>query len=246
MNHPQQPREYDAVLGGNSPSPEGAAVLGGIEGVKLRLQNPDAKVRTAALEQALNYGEQGLDLVIVCLNDESIEVQLKAYSLLVSWNKKHEIPNLGLLDKIGKLIFKPPINENGEQRLIGKVNQALIDSDAHFSLGSIIKLTQLVDDLTVKKLRIVTEKLKTQDQKTLENLQVHEESVKQKIRRAEDLISSFIEAKRSLIEQQKRLEEADRSLIEAQKRLEEAFSVHWDKAQRLKQEYQEWLDNEEG
>ncbi|MDB9487255.1 hypothetical protein PN492_11970 [Dolichospermum circinale CS-537/01] len=31
MNNPQQPREYDAVLGGNSLSIEGAAVLGGIE-----------------------------------------------------------------------------------------------------------------------------------------------------------------------------------------------------------------------
>jgi formylglycine-generating enzyme required for sulfatase activity len=82
MNHPQQPREYDAVLGGNSPSLEGAAVLGGIEGVKLRLQNPDAKVRIAALEQALNYGEQGLDLVIAGLKDESVELQFQAYSLL--------------------------------------------------------------------------------------------------------------------------------------------------------------------
>jgi len=82
MNNPQQPREYDAVLGGNSPSLEGAAVLGGIEGVKLRLQNPDVKVRIAALEQALNYGEQGLDLVIARLKDESVELQLQAYSLL--------------------------------------------------------------------------------------------------------------------------------------------------------------------
>ena len=82
MNNPQQPREYDAVLGGNSPSLEGAAVLGGIEGVKLRLQNPDAKVRIAALQQALNYGEQGLDLVIAGLNDESVELQLQAYLLL--------------------------------------------------------------------------------------------------------------------------------------------------------------------
>ncbi|MFN5952825.1 MAG: formylglycine-generating enzyme family protein [Dolichospermum sp.] len=82
MNHPQQPREYDAVLGGNSPSLEGAAVLGGIEGVKLRLQNPDSKVRIAALEQALNYGEQGLDLVIARLKDESVELQLQAYLLL--------------------------------------------------------------------------------------------------------------------------------------------------------------------
>jgi formylglycine-generating enzyme required for sulfatase activity len=84
MNHPQQPREYDAVLGGNSPSPEGAAVLGGIEGVKLRLQNPEAKVRIAALQQALNYGEQGLDLVIAGLKDESVEVQIQTYHILNS------------------------------------------------------------------------------------------------------------------------------------------------------------------
>lgn len=84
MNNPQQPREYDAVLGGNSPSLEGAAVLGGIEGVKLRLQNPDAKVRIAALEQAVNYGEQGLDLVIAGLKDESWDIQNAAYLILNS------------------------------------------------------------------------------------------------------------------------------------------------------------------
>ena len=84
MNNPQQPREYDAVLGGNSPLLEGAAVLGGIEGVKLRLQNPDAKVRIAALQQALNYGEQGLDLVIAGLKDESWDVQNTAYLILNS------------------------------------------------------------------------------------------------------------------------------------------------------------------
>lgn len=84
MNNPQQPREYDAVLGGNSPSLESAAVLGGIEGVKLRLQNPDVKVRITALEQALNYGEQGLDLVIAGLKDESWDVQNTAYLILNS------------------------------------------------------------------------------------------------------------------------------------------------------------------
>ena len=84
MNNPQQPREYDAVLGGNSPSLEGAAVLGGIEGVKLRLQNPDTKVRIAALEQSLNYGEQGLDLVIASLKDESWDIQNAAYLILNS------------------------------------------------------------------------------------------------------------------------------------------------------------------
>ncbi|QYX31177.1 SUMF1/EgtB/PvdO family nonheme iron enzyme [Sphaerospermopsis torques-reginae] len=84
MNNPQQPGKYDAVLGGNSPSIEGAAVLGGIEGVKLRLQNPDAKVRIAALEQALNYGEQGLDLVIAGLKDKSWDIQNAAYLILNS------------------------------------------------------------------------------------------------------------------------------------------------------------------
>jgi formylglycine-generating enzyme required for sulfatase activity len=84
MNNPQQPREYDAVLGGNSLSLEGAAVIGGIEGVKLRLQNPDSKVRIAALEQALNYGEQGLDLVIAGLKDESWDIQNAAYLILNS------------------------------------------------------------------------------------------------------------------------------------------------------------------
>ena len=82
MNNPQQPGKYDAVLGGNSPSLEGAAVLGGIEGVKLRLKNQNSNVRIAALEQALNYGEQGLDLVIEGLNDESLEVEKTAYFLL--------------------------------------------------------------------------------------------------------------------------------------------------------------------
>jgi formylglycine-generating enzyme required for sulfatase activity len=72
------------VLGGNSPSLEGAAVLGGIEGVKLRLQNPDAKVRIAALHQALNYGEQGLDLVIAGLKDKSWDIQNAAYLILNS------------------------------------------------------------------------------------------------------------------------------------------------------------------
>ncbi|WP_322744719.1 formylglycine-generating enzyme family protein [Cuspidothrix issatschenkoi] len=72
------------MLGGNSPSLEGAAVLGGIEGVKLRLQNPDSKVRIAALQQALNYGEQGLDLVIAGLNDQSWDIQNAAYLILYS------------------------------------------------------------------------------------------------------------------------------------------------------------------
>ncbi|MGM3309380.1 formylglycine-generating enzyme family protein [Anabaena sp. WFMT] len=84
-NNPQQPGEYDAVLGGNnSLSIENAAVLGGIEGVRLRLKNIDENVRVSAINEALNYGNQGLDLVIKCLKDKSVQVQIQAYYLLTA------------------------------------------------------------------------------------------------------------------------------------------------------------------
>ncbi|MGB3653499.1 MAG: hypothetical protein WBA41_20095 [Rivularia sp. (in: cyanobacteria)] len=37
MSDNQQPKPYDAILGGQNQPPEGAAVLGGIEGVKIRI-----------------------------------------------------------------------------------------------------------------------------------------------------------------------------------------------------------------
>ncbi len=82
MSDNQNPKPYDAVLGGKNPPPKHAAVLGGIEGVKLRLSNSNPQVRIKALQQALNYGEPGLDLVIKALEDESPQVQIKVYSLL--------------------------------------------------------------------------------------------------------------------------------------------------------------------
>jgi len=77
-----QPREYDAVLGGQNPPPLGAAVLGGISGVKSRLASPIVEVKIAALSEALKYGEAGLDLIIGALQDESMPMKFAAYSLL--------------------------------------------------------------------------------------------------------------------------------------------------------------------
>lgn len=77
-----QPREYDAVKGGQSQVPLGAAVLGGIPGVKSRLASPGVEVRIAALSEALKYGDAGLDLIIAALRDESMAVKFSAYSLL--------------------------------------------------------------------------------------------------------------------------------------------------------------------
>src|SRR4028119_2044050 len=85
-----QPREYDAVKGGESQVPLGAAVLGGIPGVKNRLASPIVEVKIATLPEALKYGDAGLDLIIGALRDESIQVKLAAYSLL----KDRDEPNI--------------------------------------------------------------------------------------------------------------------------------------------------------
>lgn len=81
-NNQNQPREFDAVLGGEAPPPVQGAVLGGIEGVKQRLASFLVKARIDAVNDALQYGDAGLDLVIAALNDESSLVQRSAYLLL--------------------------------------------------------------------------------------------------------------------------------------------------------------------
>jgi len=77
-----EPREYDAVRGGQNSIPVNAGVLGGIPGVKSRLASPIIEVRIAALSEALKYGEAGLDVIIQALHDESMQVKFAAYSLL--------------------------------------------------------------------------------------------------------------------------------------------------------------------
>ncbi|GJD23977.1 hypothetical protein RIVM261_089330 [Rivularia sp. IAM M-261] len=81
-NNQNQPREFDAVLGGETPPPTGGAVLGGVKGVKQRLASNVAEARVAALSEALNYGDAGLDLVINALQDVDRQVQRSAYLLL--------------------------------------------------------------------------------------------------------------------------------------------------------------------
>ena len=76
----RQPRPDDAVLGGAPVDLSSAAILGGIEGVKLSLQSGNESARLTALPKALNYGEAGLDLVINALEDP--DLKLKAYQLL--------------------------------------------------------------------------------------------------------------------------------------------------------------------
>ncbi|MBD2488203.1 STM4015 family protein [Aulosira sp. FACHB-615] len=81
-NNQNQPQDYDAVLGGQSPPPIDGVVLGGIEGIKRCLSNPVVNVRIAALSEALKYGDAGLDVLIQSLQDESRLVERFAYRLL--------------------------------------------------------------------------------------------------------------------------------------------------------------------
>ena len=70
-----QPRKYDVVLGGKAPPPLTGVVLGGIAGVKQRLQSKVVQHRIAALTEAVNYQDAGLELVIQALDDESQQVR---------------------------------------------------------------------------------------------------------------------------------------------------------------------------
>lgn len=81
-NNHNHPRDFDSVLGGNFPPPIDSVVLGGVEGIKRRLSNPVTQTRTAALLEALNYGEEGLNLVIQSLRDEYSVVRRLAYKML--------------------------------------------------------------------------------------------------------------------------------------------------------------------
>jgi formylglycine-generating enzyme required for sulfatase activity len=82
-----EPREYDAVRGGQNSIPINAAVLGGLPGVKSRLASPIVEVRIAALSEAIKHGEAGLDLIIQAWqDDESMQVKFAAYSLLKDRN----------------------------------------------------------------------------------------------------------------------------------------------------------------
>lgn len=91
-NESNQPKKHDAVLGGQSPPPVQGAILGGIEGVKRRLSSSIVEARVAALGEAINYGEEGLDLVVQALDDKFRQVRHAAARLL----KEREEPKAGL------------------------------------------------------------------------------------------------------------------------------------------------------
>jgi hypothetical protein len=78
----QQPQKFDAVLGNQTPIANGSVILGGIEGVKARLNSEHIHVIILALKDAINYGDAGLRLVIQYLEDPQPQIVDAAYELL--------------------------------------------------------------------------------------------------------------------------------------------------------------------
>ncbi|OLP18236.1 hypothetical protein BST81_11805 [Leptolyngbya sp. 'hensonii'] len=76
------PRNFDAVLGGETTAAIGSVVLGGFAGVQRRFAIADVGQRLAAVQEAIRYGQMGVELLILALQDESPVVQRAAYRLL--------------------------------------------------------------------------------------------------------------------------------------------------------------------
>jgi COMPASS component SWD3 len=82
INLENEPKKYDAVLGGKSQPQPGSLVLGGLEALKGPLTSPVPQERLKALWETVKYGSKGLDRVIDALQDPQSQVQIAAYKIL--------------------------------------------------------------------------------------------------------------------------------------------------------------------
>lgn len=103
----QNPSEYDAVLGGNNPPPVDGVVLGGIEGLKRRLETGNTQQRVNSLSDVVKYGDAGVDLLIDALEDSEIHVRAKSFEILNNQNseKAQQIINKGIPLKKGDKLY---------------------------------------------------------------------------------------------------------------------------------------------
>ncbi|PSB48472.1 GUN4 N-terminal ARM-like repeat domain-containing protein [Chamaesiphon polymorphus] len=84
MSKHDSPNEFDAVLGNQGIATQGSMILGGVEGIKQRLNSHSLQVKLAALEEAINYGTAGLQVLLAYLDDRDLQIQNRVYELLES------------------------------------------------------------------------------------------------------------------------------------------------------------------
>lgn len=101
----EEPREFDAVKGGQAPPPVSGAVLGGIEGLRQRFASLNEQVRIDAIANALNYGDEGIDILVKALKDSSLQVRGSAYEILKQSNQAESEIRLGIRLNVGDKIY---------------------------------------------------------------------------------------------------------------------------------------------
>ncbi|MEQ8963199.1 MAG: hypothetical protein RLP02_35720, partial [Coleofasciculus sp. C2-GNP5-27] len=141
-----QPNPNDAVLGGQG-LPLNSGVLGGLEGVKQRLTSESEEIRMAALDEALNYGQPGKDVLRQVVKTETGDLQLIAYNLLsqqVNEKEKQELqtylpPELQIYLKFDLEIDTKELGEAIERavdRALGRREIASADSHGILLAGT--------------------------------------------------------------------------------------------------------------
>ena len=94
MQKYNQPNEFDAVLGNQDIAAQGSMALGGLAGIKQRLNSHSLQAKVAALEDAVNHGTAGLQILIEYLDDKDLQVQDRVYELLESRSEPFIIEHL--------------------------------------------------------------------------------------------------------------------------------------------------------
>lgn len=72
MSRHDRPNEFDAILRNQGIAAQDIMILGGFEGIKQRLNSHSLQVKLAALEEAVNHGTAGLQLLLEYLNDRDL------------------------------------------------------------------------------------------------------------------------------------------------------------------------------
>jgi hypothetical protein len=84
MSKRDRPNEFDTVLGNQGIAAQGSLILGRVDGIKQRLNSYSFQVKPTALEDAVNYGTAGLQVLLEYLDDRDLQIQNRVYELLES------------------------------------------------------------------------------------------------------------------------------------------------------------------
>ncbi|MCF4969736.1 hypothetical protein [Nostoc sp. CMAA1605] len=147
-NNSNHPGEFDAVLGGESQKQNHAVVLGGIEGVKKRLDSEDEEIKIAALEDALQYGDPGVDLIIEALYDASDPIHDCAVYLLRKAGSKGKQALLDYDPWLVLTTFQDWDNAYYERRIHNPIGRA-------YRVQSTDRLSRLLKDSKAKDIEAI-------------------------------------------------------------------------------------------